>query len=279
MQLRSWPFAVLALALSACASAPKQTQAFLETQRNIPDTYQVEGVPFIQQTQNFCGPASLAMAMNWTGRAISADELSAQTFTPGKEGTLQADILGASRRNGMLVIPVQGIPALLTELAAGHPVIILQNQAFTWYPKWHYAVAVGYDLKEGELTLHSGPQAYKSVDLRKFEHSWSLAEYWGVVVLPPSKLAVTGDELAHASAGAALEQLGKNVEAELIYRNVIVRWPGSLAALIGLGNTRYSAGDYRSAVRYLREAVRRHPASTTAKHNLATAEAAAVARP
>lgn len=260
--------------LSACASAPKQTEAFLHAPRTIPDIYQVARVPFIEQTENFCGPASLAMAINWAGPTVTAAEVGAQTFTPGKEGTLQSDILGASRRNGMLAIPVQGIPALLTELAAGHPVLILQNQAFSWYPKWHYAVAVGYDLKEGELTLHSGKEAYKKVDLRKFEHSWSLAEYWGVVVLPPSKLSATGDELAHAAAGASFEQLGKNAEAELVYKNVVLRWPGSLAALIGLGNTRYTAGDYRSAVRYLREAARKHPESAAAKSNLATAEAA-----
>ena len=179
----------------------------------------------------------------------------------------------------MLALPVEGIAPLLTEIAAGNPVVILQNQAFSWYPEWHYAVAIGYDLKEAELTLHSGSDAYKKVDLREFESSWALGQYWGVVVLPASKLSATGDDLAHAAAGSALEQVGKLAEAEQVYQNTLTRWPRSLGALIGLGNTRYTTGDYKGAVLVLARAARMHPESSIVKNNLATAQAAAKASP
>ncbi|MEO5971502.1 MAG: tetratricopeptide repeat protein, partial [Bdellovibrionia bacterium] len=115
-------------------------------------------------------------------------------------------------------------------------------------------------------------------NLRQFEQTWALADYWGVVVLPPEKLSATADELEHASAAAALEQIGKTPEAEQIYRNILKRWPGSLGALIGLGNTRYAARDYRGSIHFLSEATQKFPQSSVAWHNLATAQGSAKMR-
>ena len=263
------------LVLSACATPAKQTESFLKLPRNIPEMHQIQDVPFIQQTENFCGPASLAMMMNWAGHPVSVSELGSQMYTPGKKGTLQSDILSASRRQGMLAVPVKGISALLNELAAGHPVLVLQNLGFSWFPKWHYAVALGYDLTDPILLLHSGPESSQKMDLRQFEQTWALADYWGVAVLPPKSLSATASDLAHAGAAAALEQIGKASEAEEIYRNILKRWPGSLSALIGLGNTRYAAKDYQASVYFLNEATQKHPLSAVAWHNLAIAQGAA----
>lgn len=274
--MRSSLFLTIGLGLlSACATSSRQTEALLKAPGDLPRTAHVSNVPFIEQSKDFCGPATLTMAMNWAGNPVSIDALGVQTFTPGKSGTLQADLLSASRRNGMLAVPVQGMPALLKEIAAGHPVIVLQNLAFSWYPKWHYAIAHGYDLGERDLHLHSGPDANKKLDLKKFEASWALGKYWGLVVLPPTQLSVSADDLAHTAAAAGLEQLGKLREAESIYRNVLGRWPSSLGALIGIGNTRYAAQDYRAAAKYLGLATEKHADSANAWHNLAVAQGAA----
>ncbi len=262
------------LVISACASRGKQTEAFLKSSPGIPSSFEVQEVPFIEQSKNYCGPASVAMVMNWAGHPITADEVATQIFTPGKKGSLQEDILGASRRQGMLAIGIHGLPSLLNEIAAGHPVIVLENLLASWYPQWHYAVAIGYDLKKRELLLHSGSKAYKVQSLDKFEESWSLADYWGVVILPPSKLAVSVDDVGHAESAAILEQLGKTKEAEEVYQNILKKWPDSFSALIGLGNTRYTANDFKGSVHYLSEAVLKYPKSAVAWHNLATAQGA-----
>lgn len=263
------------LGLSACATPARQTDAFLRGPRDIPERRELANVPFVKQTENFCGPATLTMAMQWAGKQVSVDEIAGQVFTPGKKGTLQLDLIGASRRQGLLAVPIQGISALLHEVAAGHPVLVLENLAFSWYPRWHYALVYGYDLKEPELLMHSGNEEAKRWSLRKFERSWLYSQYWGLVVLPPGEMAATADELAHAEGAAGLEQLGKFPEAELVYRNILKRWPGSLAALIGLGNISYARGEFGASVKILREATAAHPDSPEAWHNLATAEGAA----
>jgi hypothetical protein len=47
-----------------------------------------------------------------------------------------------------------GCQQLCEEVAAGHPVIVLQNIGLSWYLVWHYAVVVGYDLHEGTVIFH-----------------------------------------------------------------------------------------------------------------------------
>jgi len=76
-------------------------------------------------------------------------------------------------------------PTLFTEIAAGHPVIVLQNLAFDWYPVWHYAVAVGYDLDAQEITLRSGRERRLQLPLGTFEDTWRRGGHWAMLALPP----------------------------------------------------------------------------------------------
>jgi tetratricopeptide (TPR) repeat protein len=212
--------------------------------------------------------------MQWAGQPVTVDELAREAYTPGMKGTLQQDLIGASRRHGMMAVPIEGLDALLREIAAGHPVIVFENLAFSWYTQWHYALVFGYDLARREVLMHSGPEANKHWDMAKFERSWEYSDHWGLVVLPPGELASTANELAHLNAAAGLEQAGQSEAAEKSYLGIVKKWPQSLGALIGLGNVTYQRGDARAAVRYLRLATRYHPDSLAASHNLAVAEGA-----
>jgi tetratricopeptide (TPR) repeat protein len=276
---RFWKIMVLAgaaITASGCATTAHQTEALLvSAPSDIPRAFEIPNVDFIEQSENYCGPATLAMAMKHAGQPRGVEELAAQVYTPGKKGTLQQDMMSASRRQGMLAVPIQGMQALLQEIAAGHPVIVLENLAFTWYPKWHYALVYGYDLDEPEVILHSGSSKAKHWSMRKFERNWIYGDFWGLVVLPPDQMAVSGDELGHAAAAAGLEQVGQLGPASQVYQNILKRWPHSLGALIGMGNLSYTKSDFKGAVGYLREATLNHPLSAPAWHNLAVAEGAA----
>jgi tetratricopeptide (TPR) repeat protein len=257
---------------ASCATPARQTETLLAAERDFPDIAQVADVPYIRQTENYCGPATLAMVMQWAGRETTLEELGAEIYSAKEQGTVQTSLIKGARRRGFLAIPIQGLPNLLQEISAGHPVIVFENLAFRWYPRYHYAVATGYDLKEEEIVLHSGDERDKRWSLRKFERSWMLGDYWALVVLPPEKLSASASELAHADAGAALEEIGRLSEAKTVYEKILERWPTSLAALIGLGNIAYAENDFRASAKFLRRAVELHPTSSTAKNNLRVAE-------
>lgn len=264
----------LAFLLAACAAPTRQTDAILSARdRDVPEAFRIPNVPYIKQTENYCGPATLTMAMRFHGRQVSVDEIASQVYTPGKKGTLQQDMLGSARRQGMLAVQIQGLPNLLKELNANHPVITFMNLGLSWYPIYHYALVTGYDLREPSLIVHSAGTENRDWSMRKFERNWD--QSWGLVVLPPSKLSVAADELEHSAAAAGLEAVGRLKEAELVYTNILKRWPESFGALIGIGNLTYGRGDYKASVAYLKRATHFHPLSSTAWHNRATAEGAA----
>ena len=263
---------IFALFLSSCATVGEQTKAVLLSPPDIPSHEEIGTVPFVKQTSGYCGPSALTMVMQWAGHPISVESLTPEVYTPGKKGTLQLDLVSASRRHGLLAIPIEGMVSLLREVAAGHPVIVLENLGLSWFPQWHYSVVVGYDLKDQELIMHSGDNAFSRLSLNYFEHGWKLGDYWGLVVLPATQLSVTADELDHLKAAVGIEQANLPEDAEQAYKSILRRWPNSLAALIGLGNLAYQKKDYSWAVIYLNLATRLHPESLAAQHNLAIAK-------
>lgn len=262
--------------LAGCALTPaRQTEYLLDNPPDLPAAHRIEPVKFIEQEDNFCGPATLAMAMEHAGKPVSVEDLASQVFTPGKEGTMQQDMLGGARRQGMLAVQIQGLPSLLKEIQAGHPVIVFLNLGLSWYPIYHYALVTGYDLGDPAIVMHSGSTPSKVWNMKKFERSWRLGQYWGLVVLPVTELSAAASELEHSAAAAGLEALGRGREAEIVYRNILSRWPKSFGALIGMGNLAYARGQFERSVAYLRRAVEAHPESAAAWHNLALAAGAA----
>ena len=266
---------LLALFCFGCATPARQTEAVLRDSQGRPPVQQLEEVPFLDQTTGHCGPATLTMVLRWAGKNVALDDIVPEVYTPGMKGSLQTDMISASRRNGMMAVPIEGMAALLNEINAGHPVIIFENLGLNWAPQWHYAVVLGYDLPQEQVIMHSGHEAFKHWDMSHFERSWMLGDYWGLVVVPPGQLAVSAGELANVSAAAGLEQSGQSTEARKSYGAILKQWPQSLGALIGLGNIAYAQKNYNEAVGFLEQATTFHPATAAAWHNLAVAQDAA----
>jgi tetratricopeptide (TPR) repeat protein len=259
--------ALVAAMLAACVSPAGLDLSGLPSA--LPERVELAAVPFVPQDELYCGPASLAMVLAWSGDAATQAELAPAVFTPGRQGSLPQDLLSAARRHGRLALPVTDLAALLAELAAGHPVLVLQNLGLAVAPQWHYAVAVGYDRAAEDLVLRSGREARRRVSFATFERTWARAEHWALVVLPPDRLPATAAEADLLTAAAGLERSSRPDAAATVYETILERWPASLGALIGLANARYRAGDLAAAEAVLRRATGAHPASVAAWNNLA----------
>ena len=262
--MRGLAIAVLGV-LAACATPPTPQLG----QSGLPAQAEVASVPFHPQIGNDCGPAALATVLGWSGVPAAPEEVADQVLTPGRAGSLGHDLVAAARRADRLAVPVHGLEPLLGELAAGHPVLVLQNLGLGWYPQWHYAVAIGYDLEAGTLTLRSGEEAGQVMALTTFARTWQRAGQWALVVLQPDALPATADAPLALQAVAGLEQAGRHDAAAAAYAAALGRWPDSLAALIGLGNARYAAGQLAGAEAAFRTAVSVHPKEAAAWNNLA----------
>jgi tetratricopeptide (TPR) repeat protein len=179
-------------------------------------------------------------------------------------------MLAAARRNGR--IAWQLAPSLidmLREVAAGNPVITLQNVGLRPIPIWHYAVVVGYDLDKGEVLLRSGDQRRKRVPFAPLDFFWRDSKYWAMVAMPPSRLPATATETSYGAAVAAVERLGQTAAARQAYEAMLARWPESHLALMGLGNTLHASGQLAAAADAFRRATLARPADAAAYNNLA----------
>ena len=171
---------------------------------------------------------------------------------------------------GRLAYTISGPDALIHEIDAGHPVIVLQNLGLSWYPVWHYAVVTGYDLDAHMIRLHSGVTERMEMSLATFARTWERGENWGLLVLPPARLPATAEEAVFIDAVIGLERAGKPSAAAAAYRAALVQWPDNKAAHIGLGNSCYAAGDLPCAEAAFREATLQFPDDGVAFNNLAS---------
>jgi tetratricopeptide (TPR) repeat protein len=208
------------------------------------------------------------MAFNAAGIAGSVESLTPLVYLPGRQGSLQAEMLGATRRSGLIAyILAPDFESVLREVAAGTPVVVLLNLTLQIYPVWHYAVVVGYDLEQGNIVLRSGTRAREEMSLGFFEFQWQDGGHWAMLALPPGRLPATAREPDFAAAVAATERIGRPREARESYRALLERWPSSLPALFGLGNAEFALGDAAAAERAFRRATEAHPKAAAAFNN------------
>ena len=236
---------------------------------SLPIAFELENVPFYPQTAYQCGPATLAMALTWSGQKISSERLKNQVYTPARKGSLQMDMVGATRRHGRIAYEILGPDAIFPELAGGHPVIVLQNLGLSWLPVWHYALVIGYDFNKEIIILHSGVSERKVMPYDTFAKTWSRSNYWGLLVLEPHKIPVVVSEKKYLLAIFGLERSRRFQAAAKGYQTALGRWSHSLGAAMGLGNCYYAMGDLDASEDAFRTAVSNHPQAGEAYNNLA----------
>lgn len=267
--------AVLAIAvalLAGCAATP-QTRTLLATPpASLVRAAELATTPFWPQERYQCGPAALATVLGANGLAVEPEQLVGEVYVPALQGTLPAEMAGAARRHGMLAYRLApSLRDLLGEVAAGHPVLVLQNLGMDWLARWHFAVVVGYNLDKDEIILRSGTTRRWVTPLSVFERTWSRGDYWALVVLPAGDIPVSADALAYLQAVHDLENAGQSAAALPAYRAAAKRWPDQAAVWLALGNNRYASVDYEGAQTAFRTATRLAPGDARGWNNLAYA--------
>ncbi|MEY4765406.1 MAG: hypothetical protein RI907_2079 [Pseudomonadota bacterium] len=256
----------LVLAVSGCADLRQwqggtpQTDALVAAQPTDPAagprSALLARVPFFAQEEAQCGPAALATVLVDLGLPVTPKDLLDQVFTPAREGSFQVEMLAAARRRGALAVRVgPRLPAALREVAAGRPVVVLLNPALAFWPRWHYAVLVGYDLDAATVTLRSGGEAAAVWPLRTFEYAWSRSAFWGMVVTPATQPPATASRDDLADAVTAWARLQPAEAARPAYDAALALWPRDTALRLGLAQTWADQRAWPQAVAALEQAV------------------------
>ena len=267
--------------LNGCAlMAPQFTAMQAQPPAATPTRVELSDVPFFAQDAYQCGPAALATVMVHRGLSITPEALVPHVYLPARQGSLQVEMLAAPRASGLItMVLAPRLDAVLREVRAGNPVVVLQDLGVWPLPYWHYAVVIGFDMEQGTAVLRSGEKQRVVLPMVLFEYSWRPGGHWAMVAMRPDQVPATATEsqwlaAIHAAERAALSrpQLGGDAPDAMVrvaYAAALQRWPMSAGAAIALANVDYRAGRLAEAEAIMQAAVAHHPTSGLVLNNLA----------
>lgn len=230
---------------------------------------ELASVPFFPDDEDQCGPAALATVLQSAGIARDPAQLKSQVYLPERRGSLQFELLGAARRAGAIPYVLRPLSDdLLREVAAGHPVVVLQDVGGLLRTQWHYAVVVGFDMAQRLVTLRSGTLHRLEMPIDDFDRTWARSGRWSFVALPPGRMPATAREADYVAAAADFARVTPASAAQA-YRAALDAWPANLFARLALGNAAYRARQLDEAREQYRRATTAHPESADAWNNLA----------
>src|SRR3970282_196279 len=114
-------FILAALLLAGCA-APQVSALVARPPADLPAAAEIASVPFYAQEDYQCGPASLAAVLPHRGGDATAESLVPQVYVPARKGSLQAEMLAAARRHGLVAFQLAPRrPAIVRRGGPGQP--------------------------------------------------------------------------------------------------------------------------------------------------------------
>lgn len=255
-------FVLLNGCLSACAPLQTHQLQSNETIARLPTSKKLN-VPFIKQRHRHCGPATMAMLLQFYGRKALQTDIAEAVFDEAKLGTFQTDMVAYLRTQHFL--PYQ-LPSHLVDVmhavADGYPVIVMQNLGFNGVgkvlAKWHYAVIVGYDLETQHMILHSGAFEYYRLPFKTFERTWARSDYWALTAWPIEQDVNTPwlNPNQYLNALIDMDELHSLPDPIQSYLNFVTSHPNYPRAWFRLGNHQYphdaqaSLHSFVQAIRY-----------------------------
>jgi hypothetical protein len=258
------------LLIGACSTLVPQTMSLrTDWPAGVPRQVELKDVPFFPDDKYQCGPAALAMVMNASGARTTVEALVPEVWLPARKGSLQVEMLVAPRKHGLVSYRLEPrYTDLLREVAAGNPVVVLQ-EAGMFLPTWHYAVVNGFDYESGTILMRSGLDFRQEMPFTYFERTWIPGNYWSMVVPQPDRIPVTATEERWMEALLGLARGGDKAATLRGYRAAVARWPESMTASVGLANHLHAQGQLDEAAAVLRAKLQKNPDSVILLNNLA----------
>ncbi len=192
-----------AVLLSGCAGnvAPEV--------KRLPERVELSGT-FYRGEANQSGPQVLASLLSQQGIVITPGLLEKPLHLPGAEDKLQQNMQNLAREYGLVVYPLDSkLPALLTQVAAGYPVMVRFSEGSAFWAEPRYAILSGYDRNKQKVLLRAGMNRRQLMDFGSFESALEKAGGWAILIQKPSQIPASVDPSRWLKAADELAQAGE----------------------------------------------------------------------
>lgn len=212
--------------LSGCQSTPQADKLRQEGLASLPESHTIQSVPFIPQEQFYCGPTTLSEVFGYYGESTSPNDIAPKLFIPSKEGSLQLEMVSATRQFGFLPYSDRGtLSSIMSLVKDDIPVIVFQNLSIQLLPQWHYAVVIGFDSDKGTVTLHTGLTPNHEMSLELFERTWGRGNYWYLAPVPPNVTSPEMTPFTYVSAAYDMLKVGDKARSLAFLKTASHTWP------------------------------------------------------
>jgi ABC-type bacteriocin/lantibiotic exporter with double-glycine peptidase domain len=133
--------------------------------------FQLDGVPFVAQAGEQCGPAALSSVLSYYGLEIPPEAIAKTVYNKQLKGSLITDLENFAKGLAFQTESGQGtVEELRTFINRGKPVIVLVDLGRWFLSLPHYLVLFGYS-QEG-LIAHDGKKASRLFTYPDFQKKW-----------------------------------------------------------------------------------------------------------
>ncbi|MBH3403888.1 peptidase C39 family protein [Pseudomonas glycinae] len=181
--------------------------------KRLPERVELSGT-FYRGEANQSGPQVLASLLSQQGIVITPGLLEKPLHLPGAEDKLQQNLQNLAREYGMVVYPLDSnLPALLTQVAAGYPVMVRFSEGAAFWAEPRYAILSGYDRLKQKVLLRAGMNRRELMSFSSFESALEKSGGWAVLIQKPTQIPAAVDQQRWLKAADALAQAGQEREA------------------------------------------------------------------
>jgi predicted double-glycine peptidase len=155
--------------------------------------YLIQTVPFEKWLErNYCGPACLAMVLNYwdKSRSFSQRKITDEIYDSESRATYNSELVLYPRTQGLESYSFQGDLRILKDVVAKDIPVIVLTKTIKQIAKGHYRVVIGFDDDQDQVIFHDpyfgGRMAMTSKDFVKV---WEMGKgrnqsRWMMVVVP-----------------------------------------------------------------------------------------------
>jgi len=183
MKSSSIPFVLMLVIfpyLTSCAAFPARIPAGERI---------IERVPYFEQEDFQCGPASLATVINYwyiknnSNERLSIDAIITEVFSTRVKGVLSLDLELYARKLGFNSLQYSGaIEEIKRNIDENAPVIILVDYGVSFFQQNHFMVAKGYTW-DG-IIFNSGRRENHLILNESLIKIWKKTGFWILVIKP-----------------------------------------------------------------------------------------------